>query len=154
VRLTDRENGLLNPLGVNCLRTFPMVGPLVWGARTLEGSDALDSEWTYVPVRRLALHVEESLHRGLQWVVFEPNNEQLWQQVRLNASAYLHDLFRQGAFAGTTPREAYFVKCDKDTTTDEDVDNGIVNVLVGIAPVRPAEFVIVRIQQLAGQFEI
>ncbi|MET8676663.1 phage tail sheath C-terminal domain-containing protein [Streptomyces sp. NPDC004647] len=154
VQLTDRENGLLGPLGVNCLRTFPVVGPLVWGARTLEGSDALESEWKYVPVRRLALHVEESLHRGLQWVVFEPNNEQLWQQIRLNASAYLHTLFRQGAFKGGTPRESYFVKCDKDTTTDADIEHGVVNVLVGIAPVKPAEFVIVKIQQMAGQFEI
>ncbi|MFC7309597.1 phage tail sheath family protein [Streptomyces monticola] len=154
VKLTDRENGLLNPLGVNCLRTFPMVGPLVWGARTLEGSDALDSEWKYVPVRRLALHVEESLHRGLQWVVFEPNDENLWQQIRLSASSYLHTLFRQGAFKGGTPREAYFVKCDHDTTTAEDIANGVVNVLVGIAPVKPAEFVIVRIQQTSGQFEL
>ncbi|GAA2664252.1 phage tail sheath family protein [Streptomyces lunalinharesii] len=154
VKLTDRENGLLNPLGINCLRTFPMVGPLVWGARTLQGSDALDSEWKYVPVRRLALHVEESLLRGLQWVVFEPNNEQLWQQIRLNASAYLHTLFEKGAFQGGTPRQAYFVKCDKDTTTEADVENGIVNVVVGIAPVKPAEFVIVKIQQLAGQFDL
>ncbi|MEU8571578.1 phage tail sheath subtilisin-like domain-containing protein [Streptomyces pathocidini] len=154
VRLTDRESGLLNPLGVNVLRIFPAVGPVVWGARTLEGSDALESEWKYVPVRRLALHVEESLYRGLQWVVFEPNNEQLWQQIRLNASAYLHTLFRQGAFAGGTPREAYFVKCDRDTTTEADVEAGVVNVLVGIAPVRPAEFVIVRIRQMAGQFEL
>lgn len=154
VQLTDRENGLLNPLGVNCLRTFPMVGPLVWGARTLEGSDALDGDWKYVPVRRLALHVEESLQRGLQWVVFEPNDENLWQQIRLSASSYLHTLFRQGAFKGSTPREAYFVKCDKDTTTDEDIANGVVNVLVGIAPVRPAEFVIVKIQQTSGQFEL
>ncbi|MEU6224199.1 phage tail sheath subtilisin-like domain-containing protein [Streptomyces sp. NPDC047042] len=151
VELTDRETGLLNPLGVNCLRTFPMAGPLVWGARTLEGADALDSEWKYVPVRRLALHVEESLQRGLQWVVFEPNDESLWQQIRLGASSYLHTLFRQGAFKGSTPREAYFVKCDHETTTDEDVANGVVNVLVGIAPVRPAEFVIVRIQQTSGQ---
>jgi phage tail sheath protein FI len=154
VQLTDRENGLLNPLGVNCLRTFPMVGPLVWGARTLEGSDALDSDWKYVPVRRLALYVEESLQRGLQWVVFEPNDENLWQQIRLSASSYLHTLFRQGAFKGSTPREAYFVKCDKDTTTDEDIANGVVNVLIGIAPVRPAEFVIVKIQQTSGQFEL
>ncbi|MFB7495723.1 phage tail sheath subtilisin-like domain-containing protein [Streptomyces sp. NPDC056161] len=154
VSLTDRESGLLNPLGVNCLRTFPLTGPTVWGARTLEGSDALDSEWKYVPVRRLALHVEESLQRGLQWVVFEPNDENLWQQIRLSASSFLHTLFRQGAFKGGTPREAYFVKCDSDTTTDEDVANGIVNVLVGIAPVRPAEFVIVKIQQTSGQFEL
>lgn len=154
VKLTDRENGLLNPLGVNCLRAFPLVGPTVWGARTLEGSDALDSEWKYVPVRRLALHVEESLQRGLQWVVFEPNDENLWQQIRLGASSYLHNLFRQGAFKGGTPREAYFVKCDHDTTTDEDIANGVVNVLVGIAPVKPAEFVIVKIQQTSGQFEL
>ncbi|GAA1715108.1 phage tail sheath family protein [Streptomyces yatensis] len=154
VQLTDRENGLLNPLGINCLRTFPVVGPLVWGARTLRGADALDSEWKYVPVRRLALHIEESLRRGLQWVVFEPNTEQLWQQIRLNASGYLHTLFEKGAFKGGTPRQAYFVKCDKDTTTDEDIANGLVNVVVGIAPVKPAEFVIVKIQQMAGQFEI
>ena len=154
VDLTDRETGLLNPLGVNCLRTFPVTGPLVWGARTLQGSDALDSAWKYVPVRRLALHVEESLQRGLQWVVFEPNDESLWQQIRLSASSYLHTLFRQGAFKGSTPREAYFVKCDSETTTDEDVANGVVNVLVGIAPVRPAEFVVVRIQQTSGQFAL
>ncbi|MEU9112638.1 phage tail sheath C-terminal domain-containing protein [Streptomyces sp. NPDC048483] len=154
VKLTDRENGLLNPLGINSLRTFPVVGPLVWGARTLEGADALDSEWKYVPVRRLALHIEESLLRGLQWVVFEPNNEQLWQQIRLNASAYLHTLFEKGAFKGGTPRQAYFVKCDKDTTTEADIENGIVNVVVGIAPVKPAEFVIVKIQQMAGQFDV
>ncbi|MEV7084841.1 phage tail sheath C-terminal domain-containing protein [Streptomyces sp. NPDC093085] len=154
VKLTDRENGLLGPLGVNCLRTFPVVGPLVWGARTLAGSDALDSEWKYVPVRRLALHVEESLYRGLQWVVFEPNTEQLWQQIRLNASAYLNDLFRQGAFKGATPREAYFVKCDHETTTRADIDNGVVNVVIGIAPVKPAEFVIVKIQQVAGEFDL
>ncbi|MET9111432.1 phage tail sheath family protein [Streptomyces zhihengii] len=154
VRLTDRDNGLLNPLGVNCLRTFPVVGPLVWGARTMAGADALGGEWAYVPVRRLALHVEESLYRGLQWVVFEPNDEQLWQQIRLKASAYLNDLFRQGAFKGATPREAYFVKCDKDTTTDADIERGVVNVVIGIAPVRPAEFVIVRIQQMAGRFDL
>ncbi|MEV8061834.1 phage tail sheath C-terminal domain-containing protein [Streptomyces antimycoticus] len=154
VQLTDRENGLLNPLGINCLRTFPVVGPLVWGARTLRGTDAQSSEWKYVPVRRLALHIEESLRRGLQWVVFEPNTEQLWQQVRLNAAGYLHTLFEKGAFKGGTPRQAYFVKCDKDTTTEEDIANGIVNVVVGIAPVKPAEFVIVKIQQMAGQFEI
>ncbi|MBP8536572.1 phage tail sheath C-terminal domain-containing protein [Streptomyces sp. MK37H] len=154
VQLTDRENGLLNPLGINCLRTFPVVGPLVWGARTLRGADAQSSEWKYVPVRRLALHIEESLRRGLQWVVFEPNTEQLWQQIRLNASGYLHTLFEKGAFKGGTPRQAYFVKCDKDTTTDEDIAAGIVNVVVGIAPVKPAEFVIVKIQQMAGQFEI
>ncbi|MFH8555536.1 phage tail sheath family protein [Streptomyces celluloflavus] len=153
VKLTDRDNGLLNPLGVNCLRTFPVAGPLIWGARTLDGADALESEWKYLPVRRLALHIEESLLRGLRWVVFEPNDEQLWQQIRLNVSGYLHSLFEKGAFQGGTPRQAYFVKCDKDTTTAADIERGVVNVVVGIAPVRPAEFVIVTIQQLAGQFD-
>lgn len=154
VQLTDQENGLLNPLGVNCLRTFPVVGPLVWGSRTLAGADSVDSEWKYLPVRRLALHVEEGLRRGLQWVVFEPNNDQLWQQIRLNASGFLDGLFRKGAFQGSTPREAYFVKCDGDTTGPEDIERGVVNVVVGIAPVKPAEFVVVTIQQMTGQPEV
>ncbi|SFS96599.1 phage tail sheath family protein [Saccharopolyspora flava] len=154
VPLSDRENGLLNPLGVNCLRAFPVVGPLVWGARTLAGSDSADSEWKYLPVRRLALHVEESLRRGLQWAVFEPNDDQLWQQIRLNAAGFLHDLFRRGAFQGGTPREAYFVKCDSDTTSEADIARGVVNVVVGIAPVKPAEFVVVTIQQMTGQPEV
>ncbi|MGW2787502.1 phage tail sheath family protein [Streptomyces populi] len=151
VPMTDRENGLLNPVAVNCLRTFPVVGPVVWGARTLDGSDALGSQWKYVPVRRLALMVEESLYRGTQWVVFEPNDERLWAQIRLNAGAFLHTLFRQGAFQGTSPREAYFVKVDKDTTTQDDVNRGVVNIAVGFAPLKPAEFVIVKIEQMAGQ---
>ena len=112
VTLTDPENGLLNPLGVNCLRTFPVVGPVVWGARTLAGADALTSQWKYVPVRRTALLLEESLYRGTQWVVFEPNDERLWGQIRLNVGAFLRSLFRQGAFQGTSARDAYFVKCD------------------------------------------
>ncbi|MGP3999959.1 phage tail sheath family protein [Streptomyces sp. 8N706] len=154
VPLTDRENGLVNPQGVNCLRTFPVVGPVVWGARTLEGADALTSQWKYVPVRRLALFLESSLYRGLTWVVFEPNDERLWSQIRLNVGAFLHTLFLQGAFQGTSPREAYFVKCDKETTTQDDIARGVVNVVVGFAPVKPAEFVIVKIEQMAGQFEI
>lgn len=154
VSLTDRENGLLNPLGLNCFRTFPVVGNVVWGARTLEGADALSSQWKYVPVRRLAMMIEESLYRGLKWVVFEPNDERLWSQIRLNVGAFLHILFQQGAFQGTTARESYFVKCDMSTTTQADIDRGVVNVLVGFAPVKPAEFVIVKIEQLAGQFEV
>lgn len=153
VKLTDKENGLLNPLGLNCARSFPVVGPVVWGARTLAGSDALQSEWKYIPVRRLALFIEESLYRGLRWVVFEPNDERLWSQIRLNAEAYLQRLFQQGAFQGTTPRTSYFVKCDSTTTTQADIDRGVVNVLVGFAPVKPAEFVVVQIEQMAGQFE-
>jgi phage tail sheath protein FI len=152
-KFTDGENGILNPLGVNCLRTFPASGSVVWGARTLAGNDVLASEWKYVPVRRTALFLEESLFRGTQWVVFEPNDEPLWAQIRLNVGAFMHNLFRQGAFQGTTPRDAYLVKCDKETTTQTDINNGVVNILVGFAPLKPAEFVIIRIQQLAGQIE-
>jgi hypothetical protein len=152
-RLTDPENGALNPLAINCLRTFPVYGNVAWGARTLEGADQQASEWKYVPVRRLALFLEESLYRGLKWVVFEPNDEPLWAQIRLNAGAFMHNLFRQGAFQGSTPREAYFVKCDRETTTQNDRNLGIVNILVGFAPLKPAEFVIIKLQQMAGQIE-
>ena len=151
VPLTDAENGELNPLGINCLRAFPAAGRVVWGARTLQGDDRLASEWKYVPVRRTALFIEESLYRGLQWVVFEPNDEPLWAQIRLNVGAFMNSLFRQGAFQGTTPREAYFVKCDKETTTQNDIDRGVVNILVGFAPLKPAEFVVLKLQQIAGQ---
>ena len=151
--LTDAENGTLNPLGINCLRNLPNVGHVVWGARTLEGADALASQWKYVPVRRLALYIEESLFRGTQWVVFEPNDEPLWAQIRLNVGAFMHGLFRQGAFQGTTPRDAYLVKCDKETTTQDDINRGVVNILVGFAPLKPAEFVVIKIQQLAGQIQ-
>jgi phage tail sheath protein FI len=153
VSMTDKENGLINPLGVNALRTFRVAGRVVWGARTLEGADELASQWKYVPVRRLALYIEESLYRGTQWVVFEPNDEPLWSQIRLNLSAFMHELFRQGAFQGTTPNQAYRVKCDGETTTQNDIDRGIVNILVGFAPLKPAEFVVIKIQQLAGQTE-
>ena len=126
---------------------------VAWGARTLDGADALASEWKYVPVRRLALFLEESLYRGTQWVVFEPNDEPLWAQIRLNVGAFMHDLFRQGAFQGTSPRDAYFVKCDGETTTQNDINLGIVNIVVGFAPLKPAEFVIIKIQQIAGQIQ-
>ncbi|CAE6484029.1 hypothetical protein C8R30_105115 [Nitrosomonas nitrosa] len=153
VKLTDGENGQLNPLGVNCLRVFPEIGRVVWGARTLKGADSLASEWKYVPVRRLALFIEESLFRGTQWVVFEPNDEPLWAQIRLNLGAFMQNLFRQGAFQGRSPREAYFVKCDRETTTQNDIDLGIVNIIVGFAPLKPAEFVVIKLQQIAGQIE-
>jgi phage tail sheath protein FI len=153
VPLTDQENGELNPLGINCIRVMPAIGPVVWGARTLQGDDRLASEWKYIPVRRLALYIEESLYRGTQWVVFEPNDEPLWSQIRLNIGAFMHNLFRQGAFAGKTPGEAYLVKCDKETTTQNDINLGIVNIIVGFAPLKPAEFVIIKIQQMAGQIE-
>ncbi|RUT02457.1 tail protein [Dulcicalothrix desertica PCC 7102] len=149
--LTDRENGELNPLGINCLRAFPGVGRVLWGARTLQGDDRLASEWKYIPVRRLALYIEESLYRGTQWVVFEPNDEPLWAQIRLNIGAFMNNLFRQGAFQGSTPQDAYFVKCNSETTTQNDINLGIVNIVVGFAPLKPAEFVIIKIQQIAGQ---
>ncbi|PXF58236.1 MAG: phage tail protein [Deltaproteobacteria bacterium] len=154
VNLTDAENGMLNPLGINCLRIFPVNGRVVWGARTLRGADQLADEYKYIPVRRLALFLEESLYRGTQWVVFEPNDEPLWAQIRLNVGAFMHNLFRQGAFQGTTPRQAYFVKCDSEATTQNDIDLGIVNIVVGFAPLKPAEFVIIKIQQIAGELEV
>jgi uncharacterized protein len=152
--LTDPENGVLNPLGINCLRNFPVYGNVGWGARTLDGADVQASEWKYLPVRRLALFLEESLYRGTKWVVFEPNDEPLWAQIRLNVGAFMQNLFRQGAFQGRTPREAYFVKCDKETTTQNDINLGIVNILVGFAPLKPAEFVILKISQIAGEIQV
>ncbi len=149
--MTDQENGQLNPLGLNCFRSFPVYGRVLWGARTLQGADALASQWKYVPVRRLALFLEESLYRGLQWVVFEPNDAPLWAAIRLNVESFMQTLFLKGAFQGTTPDQAYFIKCDSETTTQTEVDNGIVNILVGFAPLEPAEFVVIQIEQLAGQ---
>jgi phage tail sheath protein FI len=154
IRLTDLENGGFNQIGVNILRNFPIYGNICWGSRTLDGADQQASEWKYIPVRRTALYIEESLFQGLKWVVFEPNDEPLWAQIRLNVGAFMHNLFRQGAFQGTTPRDAYFVKCDKETTTQNDIDRGIVNILVGFAPLKPAEFVVIKIQQIAGQIEV
>jgi phage tail sheath protein FI len=154
VKLNDLENGMLNPLGINCLRAFPANGRVVWGARTLRGADQLGDEYKYVSVRRTALFIEESLYRGTQWVVFEPNDEPLWAQIRLNLGAFMNGLFRQGAFQGKTPAEAYFVKCDKETTPQNDINLGIVNIVVGFAPLKPAEFVIVRLQQIAGQIQV
>ncbi|KVN11803.1 MULTISPECIES: phage tail sheath C-terminal domain-containing protein [unclassified Burkholderia] len=150
IAMSDAENGQLNPLGINCLRTLPVYGNVVWGARTLHGQNDRGSEWKYVPVRRMALFLEESLYRGTQWVVFEPNDEPLWAQIRLNVGAFLQDLFRQGAFQGRTPRDAYFVKCDGETTTQADINLGVVNILVGFAPLKPAEFVVLQLQQIAG----
>jgi phage tail sheath protein FI len=149
-KLTDAQNGALNPLGINCLRTFPIYGNIAWGARTLQGADQIGSEWKYLPIRRLALMLEESLFRGTKWVVFEPNDEPLWAQIRLNVGAYMMSLFRQGAFQGTSPKDAFFVKCDAETTTQDDRNKGIVNILVGFAPLKPAEFVVISIQQIAG----
>ncbi|PVZ08190.1 phage tail sheath subtilisin-like domain-containing protein [Actinomycetospora cinnamomea] len=151
VPLTDSENGRLNPLGINCIRTFSQIGTVMWGARTMRGADVFADEYKYVPVRRLALFLEETLFRALRWVVFEPNDEPLWASIRLNVGAFMSTLYRQGAFQGSTPDEAFLVECDRTTNPREDVDLGIVNVKVGFAPLKPAEFVFVHIQQLAGE---
>jgi uncharacterized protein len=149
VNLTDLENGVLNKVAVNCGRMFPS-GIVNWGARTLDGHDDFGSEWKYIPIRRLALFLEESLFRGTKWVVFEPNDEPLWASIRLNLNAFMMSLFRQGAFQGSTPDKAFYVKCDGETTTQNDRNLGIVNIEVGFAPLKPAEFVIIKIQQIAG----
>jgi hypothetical protein len=144
-KLSDPENGVLNPLGINCLRQFPVIGPVVWGDRTLRGADILEDDYKYLSVRRLALFIEESLYRGTKWAVFEPNDENLWASLRLSVGAFMSNLSRQGAFYG------FKVTCDATTTTQNDINLGIVNVLVQFAPVKPAEFVVLSIQQAAGQ---
>ncbi|MGH9620820.1 MAG: phage tail sheath family protein [Bryobacteraceae bacterium] len=151
--LTDLQNGTLNIQAINCLRNFPVYGDVIWGARTLRGNDQVGSEWKYVPIRRLALYLESSLYDGTQWVVFEPNDERLWSQIRLNVGAFMQGLFLQGAFQGTTPQQAYFVKCDAENNPQASIDLGIVTILVGFAPLYPAEFVVIQIQQMAGQLQ-
>ncbi len=149
--LNDAQNGSLNPQAINCLRHFPVYGDVVWGARTLRGNDQVGSDWKYVPIRRLALFLEASLYQGTQWVVFEPNDEPLWSQIRLNVGSFMQGLFQQGAFQGTTPTQAYFVKCDAENNPPSSVAQGIVKITVGFAPLYPAEFVVIQIAQIAGQ---
>jgi phage tail sheath protein FI len=149
-KLTDAENGELNPLAVNCIRSFPGAGIVSWGARTLVGDDAHASDYKYVPVRRLALFIESSLYKGLQWAVFEPNGEPLWILIKSASEAFLESLYAQGAFQGTTASNSFFVTCDATTTTQNDIDNGRLNVMVGFAPVKPAEFVVIQIQLLTA----
>ena len=152
-RISDAENGLINPQAINAIRQFPN-GVVIWGSRTLGGYDnSGQDDYKYVPVRRLALFLEESLYRGLQFAVFEPNDEPLWAQIRLAAGAFMNNLFRRGAFQGQKASDAYFVKCDAETTTQNDINLGIVNVVIGFAPLKPAEFVIITIRQLAGQVQ-
>ncbi len=150
IELNDLQNGAINPLGVNCIRSFPNASATVWGARTLMGADALASEWKYLAVRRTALFLEESLARGMRWIAVEPNGEPLWAQIRSSVGAFMQALFRQGAFQGDAPKDAYFVKCDSTTTTQSDIDSGIVNVSIGFAPLKPAEFVVIQLQQIAA----
>lgn len=146
-KIDDTDQDFLNPIGVNVIRSFPASGIVAWGARTL-GSDPA---WRYIPVRRMAIFLRVSIYNGIQWAVFEPNDEPLWSSLRLNVGAFMYTQFRGGAFQGSTPSEAYFVKCDSSTTTQQDIDNGVVNVLVGFAPLKPAEFVVIRLSQKAGQ---
>lgn len=153
-KLTDAENGTLNPIAVNCLRTFNLYGHVNWGARTLFGEDSRGSDWKYLPVRRLALYLEETLFRATQWVIFEPNDEPLWAQIRLSVGSFMNDLFHKGALQGSTKEQAYFVRCDATTTTPLDQEKGIVNLVVGFAPLKPAEFLIISIQQIPPRLEV
>lgn len=147
--LTDVQQGTLNKQkkSVCVIRKFPGSGIILWGGRTLSS----DPEYKYIAVRRMAIMLRVSIYNGIQWTVFEPNDEELWSQIRLNLGSFMMTLFRQGAFQGSTPSQAFFVKCDGETTTQADIDLGIVNVLVGFAPLKPAEFVVVKISQKAGQ---
>ena len=150
VDVSDTENTELNSRAINCLRSFPSAGHVVWGARALDSDNERGSEWKYVPVRRMALFLEESIVRGTKWAMFEPNDEPLWAQLRLSVGAFMYGLFRQSAFQGATAAQAWFVKCDRDTTAQADIDRGVVNVVVGFAPIRAAEFVVLRIALMAG----
>jgi uncharacterized protein len=153
--MTDGRAGVLNDKAINAIRTFPDIGTVVFGARTLVGAkeNSAFQQWRYVPVRRIALFIEQTLYRNLGWAVFEPNDEPLWIAIRTSIERFMLSLFRQGAFQGGKPSEAFIVKCDSSTTTQTDIDNGIVNVLVGFCPLKPAEFVIIKIAQLAGQVQ-
>jgi phage tail sheath protein FI len=146
----DKQQGQLNPVGINCIRKIPGAGPVIWGSRTL--STKADPEWRYVPVRRTANMIEESIYNNIQWAVFEPNDHRLWSSLRVNIDAFMNGLWRAGAFQGEKASDAYFVRCNLgDTMTQDDIDAGRVIVDVGFAPLKPAEFVIVRIQQKVAQ---
>ena len=149
--LTDADSGPLNARGINCLRSLPHSGFVAWGGRTLAGDDRSPSDFKYIPVRRTALFIEQSVARGTPWAVFEPNDEPLWARLRRCVGEFLDRLFRQGALQGATAREAYFVKCGRDTTTPAGINSGWIDIVIGFAPLKPAEFVILRIRQSAGQ---
>ncbi|HEV3037625.1 MAG TPA: phage tail sheath subtilisin-like domain-containing protein [Candidatus Angelobacter sp.] len=150
-RMTDQRQGTLNPIGVNCIRTFPNIGTVVFGARTQVTANTAFQQWWYVPVRRMALFIEQTLLLNLGWAVFEPNDQPLWIALRTTVEHFMLSLFNQGAFQGKTPSLAFRVTCDETTTTQDDIDKGIVNIIVAFAPLKPAEFVIIKIAQLAGQ---
>lgn len=148
VLLSDDEHGLLNPIGVNCIRQFPIFGTVVFGSRTVDGSNAMASEYKYVPVSRTRNYILRTLSEALRWAVHQPNGEQLWSQLRMNVNAFMQGLFRAGAFKGVMAREAYFVACDATTTTPDDINQGIVNIVIGFAPLKPAEFVVISLRQI------
>jgi phage tail sheath protein FI len=150
-RMSDPRQGTLNIFGVNCLRDFPGIGTVVWGARTLVTENPAFEQWRYIPVRRMALFLEQTFYQNLTWVVFEPNDEPLWVAIRSSIESFMLSLFSQGAFQGDTPSRAFQVLCDNTTTTQQDIDAGIVNIIVAFAPLKPAEFVVIKIAQLAGQ---
>jgi phage tail sheath protein FI len=145
--ITKTEQGLLNPIGINCIRPFGTRGIRVWGARTLSS----DTDWQYINVRRLFNMVETTILNGTQWVVFEPNDPKLWAGVKRTLNAFLRGLWRDGALFGATADQAFFVKCDAETNPPDSIDQGKLVVEVGIAPVKPAEFVIFRISQFKDQ---
>jgi hypothetical protein len=151
--MNDAQQGVLNRNALDCLRQFPGIGTVIFGARTTAGADTntAQQQWKYVAVRRMALFIEQTLYANLTWAVFEGNSAPLWNALTQEVTAFMLSLFRQGAFAGDTPSQAFLVQCDATTTTPADVANGIVNILVGFAPLVPAEFVVVKIAQLAGQ---
>ena len=150
ITIGEADNERLGRRAINCLRSFPDAGIVVFGARTLAGSDDRGSEWKFIPVRRMALFLEESLFRGTQWAAFEPNDEPLWAKLRASAENFMLGLFRQGAFQGATPDKAFFVKCGRDTTSQADIEAGIVSIVIGFAPLKPAEFVVIDIRQITG----
>ena len=152
-RMTDMRQGTLNPIGVNCIRTFPGIGSVVFGARTVVTANPAYQPWRYVPVRRMALFIEQTLYSNLGWAVFEPNDAPLWLALRITVDNFMLSLFSQGAFQGSSPRQAFLVQCDASTTTQVDIDNGIVNIIVAFRPLKPAEFVVIKIAQLAGQVQ-
>ncbi|QYE33773.1 hypothetical protein KZX46_13095 [Polymorphobacter sp. PAMC 29334] len=151
LKVDDAANGLLNSAGINVLRNFPNHRPLCWGARTMAGADEFGSDWKYISVRRLVDLIERSLSQSLKWVVFEPNDAALWSRIRMEINVVLQGLFVAGAFSGATPGAAFFVQCDATTTSQADVQQGIVRIVVGVAPTRPAEFLIIRIEQATAQ---
>ena len=143
VRLTNEEQGPLNKTGVNCIRYFPGEGIVVWGARTLDASGL----WRYLNVRRLFNMIEESIEESTRWIVFEPNDETLWKAIKRDVTAFLTRIWRTGALMGATPDQAFFVKCDAETNPQDEIDAGRVTIVIGIAPVKPAEFVVFQISQ-------